>query len=69
MEGFDVSTIGFRESCVCASRSSRSSYLAIACVDAGKVDFANEGNIGRGVGVLRAAVDTERVDAVLVDAL
>lgn len=69
MEGFDVSTIGFRKSCVCASRCSRSSYLAIACVDAGEVDFADECDIGRGVGVLRAAVDLERVYAVLVDAL
>jgi hypothetical protein len=46
-----------------------SSYLAIACVDAGEVNFADEGNIGRGVRVLRAAVDLEGVDAVLVDAL
>jgi hypothetical protein len=45
------------------------SYLAIACVDAGKVDFADEGNIGWGVRVLRAAVDLEGVDAVFVDAL
>ena len=47
----------------------RLSYLAVACVDAGEVDFADEGDIGRGVGVLRTAVDLERVDAVLVDAL
>ena len=44
-------------------------YFAVACVDAWEVDFADEGHVGRGVGVLRAAVDTERVDAVLVDAL
>jgi hypothetical protein len=44
-------------------------YLAIASVDAGEVDFANEGDVGRRVGVLRTTVDAEGVDAVLVDAL
>jgi hypothetical protein len=44
-------------------------YFAIARVDAGEVDFADESHVGRGVGVLGAAVDFERVDAVLVDAL
>jgi hypothetical protein len=44
-------------------------YLAIASVDAGEVDFADESDVGRGVGVLRTAVDAEGVDAVLVDAL
>jgi hypothetical protein len=44
-------------------------YLAIASVDTGEVDFADESDVGRGVGVLRTAVDAEGVDAVLVDAL
>jgi hypothetical protein len=44
-------------------------YLAVASVDTREVDFADEGNIGRRVGVLRTAVDAEGIDAVLVDAL
>jgi hypothetical protein len=48
---------------------SNSTHLAIACINAGKIDFADEGDIGRRVGVLRAAVNLERVNAVLVDAL
>lgn len=64
-----VNTFGFGKLYVRIYRRLGSSYLAIACVDAGKVDFADEGNVGRGVGVLRTTVDLERVDAVLVDAL
>lgn len=45
------------------------SHLAVACVYTGKVDFADEGDVGRRVGVLGTAVDFERVDAVLVNAL
>ena len=63
----NVSIIGSGESWAC--RCSRSLYLAVACVDAGEVDFADEGNIGRRVGVLWATVNLERVDAVFVNAL
>ena len=55
--------------CVGACGCSGLPYLAIASVDAGEVDFADEGDVGRRVRVLRAAVNLERVDAVLVDAL
>jgi len=56
-------------SCVGSCPHSELTYLAVACIDAGEVDLANEGDIGRRVRVLRSAVDFERVDAVLVDAL
>ena len=36
-----------------------SQYLSVAGVDTGEVDFADEGDVGRRVGVLRTAVDAE----------
>lgn len=44
-------------------------HLAGGRVDAGEVDASEESNLGRNVGVLRAAADRKRVDAVLVDGL
>lgn len=44
-------------------------HFAIVRVNTGQVDFADESDVGRRVGVFGTAVDLERVDAVLVHAL
>lgn len=44
-------------------------YLAVSLVDAGQVDLGDEGNLGRGVGVVLAAADLQTVNTVLVHTL
>jgi hypothetical protein len=46
-----------------------STYLAISLVYTRQIDLGGEGDLGRHVGVLRATVDLDTVDAILVDTL
>jgi hypothetical protein len=46
----------------------RSSYRAVFA-HARKIDFVQETDFGRGIGVVLAAVDAETVDAILIAAL
>lgn len=50
-------------------KDSAALYLAILRVHAGNVDFGFKRDLGRNVGVVRAAMDLDAVDAILVDAL
>jgi len=43
--------------------------LAVSLVNAGQVDLGDEGNLGRGVGVVLAATDLQTVNTVLVHTL
>jgi hypothetical protein len=44
-------------------------YLSVLSVYTGQVDLGCELDLGRLIGVIRAAMDGDAVDAVLVDAL
>jgi hypothetical protein len=51
------------------SRRLNTKYLSVLSVYTGQVDLGCELDLGRLIGVIRAAMDGDAVDAVLVDAL